>query len=65
MSIALTSFIFNELKLADVFIPIFEILLHLRHKFSALGTVDDAMIEAQRQANDIADGDRVVAFCIC
>ena len=43
--------------LADVFAPGFEILLYLGHELISDGSIDEAMIVAERQMNDAADGD--------
>ena len=47
--------------LADILAPVLQILLHFRHELAGVGAVDDAVIEAQGQADDAADGDRVGA----
>ena len=50
--------------LADFFAPGFEILFHLRHELIGYGAVDEAMIVAQREMDDGADGDGVGAIFV-
>jgi hypothetical protein len=42
-------------ELADVFAPVFQVLLHLGHKPACICAIDDAVIEAQGKTNDVAD----------
>ena len=51
-------------SLADVFGPVLEIRLEVGHEFAGVGAVDDAVIEAQREALDGADRDGVVAVLV-
>src|SRR3954454_7822656 len=54
-----------ESESADLFRPVLQILLQLRHELAGVGAIDDPMIEAQRQSNNAADGDGVVAVLVC
>src|SRR5581483_462360 len=47
--------------LADFFAPLLQILFHLGHELVSDGSVDEAVIVAQREVNYGADGDGVVA----
>ena len=58
MSVPLVSVLTMEpAPSADVLVPVLEVLLHLGHELAGVGAVDDAVIEAQRQVNEVADGD--------
>ena len=50
--------------LADVFGPVFEVLFEVGHELAGVGSVDDAVIEAEGEALDPADGDGVVAILV-
>ena len=50
--------------LADVFGPVFEVLVEVGHELAGVGSVDDAVIEAEGEALDPADGDGVVAVLV-
>src|SRR5271170_7232396 len=43
--------------LANIFVPVLQVLFYFLHKLAGVGAIDDAMIEAKRQANDAANGD--------
>src|SRR5208283_3464087 len=49
---------------ADFFAPGFEIFLDLGHELVGYGAVDETMVVAERQVNDGADGDGVVAVFV-
>src|SRR5580658_8038143 len=50
--------------LADLFAPRFQILLHQSHELVGYGAVDEAVVVAEREVNDRADGDGIVAFFV-
>ncbi len=50
--------------LADVFGPVLQGVFYLGHELACVSAVDDAVIEAERQANDATDGDRIGAVFI-
>src|ERR1041385_4010830 len=50
--------------LPDVFVPTFQVLLHLCHELIGDGAIDDAMVVAERDVQDGADGDVVGALGI-
>src|ERR1700679_761333 len=50
--------------LAYVLVPVFQVFLQLRHESACVGAVDDAVIEAQSETDDAADGDRIGAVLI-
>src|ERR1700734_888030 len=54
----------SDTRLANLFAPHFQILLHQRHELVGYGTVDEAVIVAEREVNDGADGDGIVAFFV-
>ena len=45
--------------LADVFVPVFEGLFYLGHELACVGPVDDAVIEAEGEVQEVPDGDGV------
>src|SRR5581483_12074942 len=49
----------SPVDLPDVLAPVFEVLLHLRHELPCIGPVNDAVIEAERQVDHMADGNGV------
>src|SRR5580704_2378842 len=51
-------------SLADVFGPVFEIGLEVGHEFAGVGSVYEAVVEAEGEALDGADGDGVVAVLV-
>ena len=51
-------------RLPDVFRPVFEVSLEVRHELTAVGTVDDAVIKAEGEVLDGADGDGVLAVLV-
>lgn len=52
------------LQLADIFGPVFEVGLEVGHELARVGTIDDAVVEAERETLDGADGDGVVAVLV-
>ena len=54
----------KSLYLPDVFGPVLEIGLEVGHELAGVGAIDDAVIEAQREALDRADGDGVLAVLV-
>src|ERR1019366_2557147 len=50
--------------LADFFTPVFESLLYDGHELVSDGAVDNAMVIAQREVNDGADGDGICAVFV-
>src|SRR5580704_5174829 len=50
--------------LADFFAPGFEILFHLSHELIGDGAIDQAVIVTEREVNDAANGDGVVAVFV-
>src|ERR1700734_271521 len=50
--------------LADVFGPVLEVGLEVRHELAGVGAVHDAVVEAEGEALDGADGDGVVAVLV-
>jgi hypothetical protein len=52
------------LDLADLLRPIFQRLFHQSHELVGDGTVDEAVIVSERQVDDGADGDQIVALFI-
>ena len=50
--------------LADFFTPVFKSLLYDSHELVGDGTVDDAMVVAQREVNDGTDGDGIRAVFV-
>ena len=51
-------------KLADFFVPILQRFLHQSHELVGYGAVDKAVIVAEREVNDGADRDGIVAFFV-
>ncbi len=51
-------------SLADVLVPVFQVFLQLGHELAGVGSVDDAVIEAQGETDDAADRDRIGAVLI-
>ena len=51
-------------SLPDVLGPVFEIGLEVGHELARVGTVDGAVVKAQREALDAADGDAVLAVLV-
>jgi len=58
------SLIFARVGLSDLFAPGFEILLHQRHELVCNGAVDEAVVVAEREVNDRADGNGVGAVIV-
>ena len=52
-------------RLADIFAPIFKVLLYLCHKLPGVRAIDGAMVEAQSEADDAADRNRIGTIFIC
>src|SRR5271156_6856075 len=50
--------------LADLFAERFQILFHQGHELVGYGAVDEAVVVAEREVNDGADGDGIVAFLV-
>src|SRR5580693_408355 len=50
--------------LADLFAPRFQILLHQSHELVSDGAVNEAVVVAEREVNDGANGDGIVAFFV-
>src|SRR6185437_7821506 len=50
--------------LADLFVPVFEVGLEVGHELAGVGAVHDAVIEAEGEVLDGADGDRVGAVLV-
>ncbi len=50
--------------LSDVFGPVLEVSFEVRHELAGVCSVDDAVIEAERKALDVTDGDRVVSVLV-
>src|ERR1700752_3571137 len=46
-------------RLADVFVPVFQVFLYFGHELAGVGSVDDAVIEAQGQTDDAVNGDGI------
>ena len=55
---------YRILNLPDVFRPVLEIGLEVRHELASVGAINDAVIEAEREALDRTDGDGVVAVFV-
>ena len=48
--------VFCLLLLPDIFVPILQIRLEIAHEFTGVGSVDDAVVEAESEALDRTDG---------
>jgi len=53
-----------RLFLADVFGPVFEVGLEVGHELAGVGAIDGAVVEAEGEALDAADGDAVLAVFV-
>src|SRR5580700_7094910 len=51
--------------LTDLFAPRFQILLYQRHELVGYGAVDETVVVAEREVNDGADSNGIVAFFVC
>jgi len=60
----LPSYCFLTVCLADVFVPVFEVGLEVGHEFAGVGAVDGAVVEAEGEALNAADGDAVLAVFV-
>src|ERR1700722_5561567 len=53
-----------RLALPDIFGPIFEIVLEVSHEFAGVGTVNGAVVKAEREALDAPNCDGVLAVFV-
>src|SRR5215471_14338328 len=52
------------ISLDNVLVKFFQVVTHCNHELVGFSAIDDAMIVAQDQTNDMADSNRVVAMLI-